>query len=139
MQSFSEGNAIVARIDDGEDLFEGISAALASHGAKSAIVLTGIGMLDDFELGYFNGKDYSNEFFPKPRELVGLHGSVTTGESTVIHLHAAVAGEDHAVMGGHLHRGTVRVVCELTMLKIDRTAMSRELDAKTGLRLLKLG
>lgn len=139
VESIAEGGVIVAKIGDGEDLFGAISAALAAHGAKSAIVLTGIGMLDDFELGYFNGKEYANEFFPKPRELLSLHGSVTTGERTVIHLHAALAGEDHKAVGGHLHRANVRVVCELTMLRIDGHEMSREPDPKTGLKLLRLG
>ncbi|MFH0816912.1 MAG: PPC domain-containing DNA-binding protein [Methanobacteriota archaeon] len=139
MQSAIDGNVIVARVDDGEDLFEAITSAMDAHGAKSAVVLTGIGMLDDFELGYFNGSDYRNEFFAKPKELVGLHGNVTTADRKVIHLHAAVAGEDHKVIGGHLHRASVCVVCELTMLKIDGFEMTRKHDPKTGLKLLKLG
>ena len=139
MQSAIEGDVIVARIDDGEDLFEAISAAMDAHGAKSAIILTGIGMLKDFELGYFKGSEYANEFFPKPRELVSLHGSATASDRKVIHLHAALAGEDHKVFGGHLQRASVCVVCELSMLKIDGFQMSREPDAKTGLKLLKIG
>jgi len=139
MQSAIENNVIVVRADDGEDLFAAISSALDAHGAKSAIVLSGIGMLDDFELGYFNGKDYMNEFFPKPRELVGLHGSVTTDEDRkVIHLHAALAGEDHKVVGGHLQRALVCVVCEITMLKIEKIDMSREMDSRSGLKLLRV-
>ena len=138
MQSAIENNVIVARAGDGEDLFEAISSALDAHDAKSAIVLSGIGMLDDFELGYFNGKEYMNEFFAKPRELVGLHGSVTTADRKVIHLHAALAGEDHKVVGGHLQRASVRVVCELTMLKIEGIEMTRQPDQATGLNLLSV-
>jgi predicted DNA-binding protein with PD1-like motif len=139
VQSAIDNNVIVVKIDHGEDLFEAISSAMDTHGTKAAIILTGIGMLDDFELGYFNGKEYRNEFFAKPKELVGLHGSATTADRKVIHLHAAVAGEDHKVFGGHLQRASVCVVCEITMLKIEGFEMTRVPDPATGLKLLSLG
>jgi predicted DNA-binding protein with PD1-like motif len=136
LETAIDGNLIIAKLDDGEDLFEGIKSILAWHSVKSAVVLTGIGMLTNFELGYFVGKSYRNNFYSEPHELVALHGSVTTKGETVVHLHAALAGPEHRLVGGHLQKATVKVVNEIALLKIEGFEMSRKADPTTGLKLL---
>jgi hypothetical protein len=127
------------KLADGEDLFESLKACAAESGIRSAIVLTGIGMLKEFELGYFDGRAYRNEAHSEARELVALHGSITTEGGFVAHLHAALAGPDHGLVGGHLHKAKVCVVNEITILRIDGSAMTRVTDENTNLKLLHLG
>jgi len=112
---------------------------MKSHDLKGAVVLSGIGMLRDFEIGYFNGKKYKNETYREPHELVSLHGSVSTEGGLVIHLHAALAGKDHKLIGGHLHKAAVCVVNEIVLGAVEEARMARIPDPATGLKLLHLG
>jgi len=102
----------VVRMMDGEDLISGLS----SLGVDSAIVLCGIGMLREFELGYWNGEAYERHRFVAPVELVSLQGTIASldGER-VIHLHACVAQQDGTTRGGHLFAGTVHNTAEIAL------------------------
>ncbi len=132
-----EGNVLVMRLDDGEDLFQSLEAALQMNSVTSGVILTGIGMLRDFEIGYYNGKDYEKKRREEPHELVALHGSIASGpENLRLHLHAALASPEHEIIGGHLFGGKVCVVNEITVLALDNIGLVRTRDERTGLMLL---
>ena len=61
-----EGNTVLIKLDDGEDLIEKLTEALSLLKVKHGIILTGIGMLKDFEIGYYNGAEYEKEFYEEP-------------------------------------------------------------------------
>lgn len=132
MQTGIEGSFVVVKLDDGEDLFESIRQVIEERNIESGIVLTGIGMLRDFEVGYFDGDKYITESYEEAHELVALHGSLT--EKGDIHLHCALAGRDHRIIGGHLVKGTVAVLNEITLLKFPSLRFSREINPKSGLK-----
>lgn len=138
MRTSTEGDVVLAKLDDGEDLFPAILEIAARHGFTSGMVLWGIGMLRDAELGYFTGASYERETFREPQELLALHGSIADDAEIPLHLHVALAGRDHRVVGGHLFRATVAVLNEIAVRPFREIRLARALSPRSGLRELVL-
>lgn len=138
MRSAAESGLVMAKLDDGEDLFASLAMIVKEHGIGSGTVLWGIGMLRDFEVGYYDGKAYRRRAFAEPHELLALHGSLAPSADPPFHLHVAAGGPDHAVVGGHLFRATVNVLNELCLARFDSIRLGRALSPASGLRELVL-
>jgi len=139
MDFLVDGCNIFVRLHKGEDFMNALKEACEKAGIQSAAVATGIGMLENVELGYFKGVgDYGKELFGKPLELVSLQGIILkqNGEFN-FHLHAGLANESHEVKGGHLFSAVVAVTAELVLIKAD-AELKRELEPESGLMGLKL-
>jgi len=113
----------VVRLQDGEDVVE----TLRGLGAASAAILTGIGMVRDAELAYWNGNGYATHAHSDPSELVSLQGNLAPDEAgaCVVHAHACLADPDGVTAGGHLIRATVHNTLELTLLPLNAIALDR--------------
>jgi len=113
----------IVRLQDGEDVVE----TLRDLDAASAVILTGIGMVRDAELAYWNGHAYATHAHSDPSELVSLQGNVALDETgaRVVHAHACLAGPGGATAGGHLVRATVHNTLELTLLPLNAIALDR--------------
>ncbi len=61
------------------------------------------------------------------------------GSDPKFHLHVAVAGADHAVVGGHLFRARACVVNEICLERFDTIRLSRKRNPKTTLNELEIG
>lgn len=133
MQTAEEGNTVVVKLVDGEDLFTSLESACRAHRIESGAVVSGIGMLQAFELGFFGPDGYERRSFAERHELVGLHGSITMRGDPKFHLHAALGQRDHSVIGGHLFRGTVAIVNELVLVRFTKIRMNRQRNPKTTL------
>ena len=134
-----ESNLFVLRLNDGEELLRTLEDIATSENIESAVVLSGIGMLRDFSLGYYVGDGYKKTEFSKPHELVSLQGSLAKCQGEmIVHLHSALAGIDHESKAGHLFGGTVNGLAEVTMLKFTSIKLYRELNEKTGLKELHI-
>ncbi len=138
MKSNEEKNLIIAKLDDGENLFESLKEIIEKHGIRSGLVLSGIGMLRNFVLGYYDGSEYHKKEFKDPCELLSLQGSMTTEGEIVIHLHTSLADESRNVMGGHLFEAEVCSLNELVIQKLDDTVLSRKSNPVTGLKELDI-
>ena len=138
MKSGEDRSLIVAKFEDGEDLFESLSAIIEKYGIESGIVLTGIGMLRNFVLGYFDGEVYQKKEFKEPCELVSLQGSITTEKETVIHLHASLAKESNNVVGGHLFQAEVCMLNEIVLRRLNDLTLIRKENPVTGLKELDI-
>jgi len=116
----------VVRLQDGEDLM----SALRALGGGSALILTGIGMLREAELGYWNGKEYETHAHPLPSELVSLQGNLARDETgtLIVHAHVLLSGQDGSVHGGHLIRAVVHNTLELGLLSLKGIALERKLE-----------
>ncbi|MFW6304986.1 MAG: PPC domain-containing DNA-binding protein [Candidatus Saliniplasma sp.] len=136
MQFKKEGNILVAKLDDGADIFDTLREIMDRIGERSAMLISGIGMITDFKLGYYNSEtgDYEWEQYAEPMELLSMKGSFTADGT--IHIHAEVSGPDHDVKGGHLDGGRVFNVNEITMLVFAEIEMIRELDEVRDMTLL---
>lgn len=138
MQSAAEGNRIVAKFSDGEGVFESLEAVARAHAIDSGAVLWGIGMIQDFEIGFFGPEGYERRAFRERHELVALHGSIAMRADPKFHLHVAVAGRDHAIVGGHLFRAKACVVNEIEIERFASVRLSRKRNPRTTLNELEV-
>jgi len=143
MRSTQVGNHVIIKLDDGEDLFPCLETVAGKHQMDSGIVLGGLGMLKEFEIGFFDhakGK-YEDVSVSEPHELISMVGSLAVAENGqfIPHIHASLGGSDHRLMGGHLKRARVAILNEIAILKLPAGTLTRRLNQNTGLYELSVG
>ncbi len=117
-----DGDLIFIRMDDGENFYNVLNGVLKELGVKSAVVLNGIGMLKDFEIGWFNVEkgQYERERISVPHELVSTSGNVSDRDGEAFaHLHVSLAGPSRSVVGGHLFEATVCNTVEMFLMRLN--------------------
>jgi predicted DNA-binding protein with PD1-like motif len=133
------GRRIVARLDRGTDLFEGIRALCQKHRVRCG-ELRGIGSLEQAELSAF---DQAQRRWKPARtvaggglELLHLAGNLSEEDGAIsIQCQATLMRDRDAgveVLGGHLRRAVVYSV-ELVIESFDDLVLRRQADAATGL------
>ena len=139
VQAMHDGSRWLLRLDDGQDLFETLSGFASREEIRAAAVPFGIGMFRRATVGYWDGERYLPRELTVPHEVVGLHGTIAQADGRPsIHLHAALAGPDHALVGGHLIQATVGAVQELLVETFPGRTFGRPLVESFGLRILDL-
>ena len=129
-----KGRIMVVKLDKGEMLLEALTEALKDAGVKHALVLQGIGMLEGFGLGFFDGEKHVTKIFEEPYELISLGGTVAQVEGEYsIHLHASLGAGDNTVIGGHLTDGRIGAIAEIMLKVLDELKLSRKHNPKTNL------
>lgn len=122
-------NKLFLRFDHNEDFVDSLSKFLEEKKISSAVIISGVGMLCDFEIGWFNieTKEYETRRDPIPHELISVSGNVSKKDGKPFaHLHVALASQTHRLFGGHLFKG---IVCNTVELVIEKTP---EFDLKRG-------
>ncbi len=125
----------MAKFVDGE-IMQNLKELMKKIDAESAIILNGIGMLENAVIGYFDGEKYLKENIKEPAELVSLQGNIgKNGNEYIIHVHAGLACSDHVLKGGHLFEGKVKVVNEIVLyilneIKIERVRKDNLMEMK---------
>jgi len=111
---------VFIRMDDGESFYDVLYDALRELNLTSGIILNGIGMLRDFEIGWFSGEKYETERIEGTAyELVSMGGNVSTKDGEVFaHIHVGLATPDRKMVGGHLFDATVNNTVELFILRL---------------------
>jgi len=130
--SKKEGAILIVRLQPGENLLESLRAAVEKHGVTTAVLLSGIGMLIETELGFFQGpgKGYSIHCFTEPCELVSLSGNVSRQETGYnLHLHATLVEAGGGAVGGHLMKATVHLTNEIFLLETGIPVYRRQEDS----------
>jgi len=139
VQAVSDGPGWMLRIDEGADLFEALRTFATTHQVRAASIVEGIGMLQTAELGYWNGREYDPHAISVPHELVAMHGSIAEADGAPsLHLHVALGGPDHRIVGGHLLRARVGVLVEAYVRTFPGRVFGRPMDESIGLRKLDL-
>lgn len=127
------------RLDEGEDLFASLAGFARDASIRAGVVVSGIGMLRQAAVGYWNGREYSSHEIAVPHELVALHGSLAIVDGgPSIHLHASLSGPDHGTVSGHLLRATVGVLAEVYVETFPHRTFGRPMNESVGLRGLDL-
>lgn len=129
---------IMAKLSDGEDVFEGLEAIARAERVESGAVLWAIGMIQDFEIGFFGVNGYEKKVYAGRHELLAFHGSIALRSDPKFHIHVAAAGADHGVVGGHLFRAKACVVNEICIERFDTIRLSRRRNPKTTLNELEI-
>lgn len=128
---------VMIKLDHGEDILESIAQTIKEE-RSTLLVVTGLGMISDFELGYFDQGSYIKKTFSEPHELLALQGSISTEGTSRIHIHATVANREHEAFGGHLMRGKAWMSNEIGMLRLERVASVRSFDPEKKVGVLHL-
>jgi len=127
------------RLDDGQELFETLTAFADREEIRAAAIAFGIGMFRRARIGYWDGQQYRSQDLEVPHEVVGLHGTVARADGRPsVHLHAALAGPDHRLVGGHLMQATVGILQEVLVEVFPERTFGRPLVESFGLRMLDL-
>lgn len=126
---------IFMRLSHGEDIIKSLEEVVAEE-KSTLLFVTGIGMITDFELGYFDRGQYIRRTFKEPHELTMLQGSVASEGEPRMHIHATVADKEHRAFGGHLLKGWVWMSNEIGLLRLKGVDSKRWLDKEKGVAIL---
>ena len=131
-------NAIVLRVDRGEEILEQLKAVCLKENVKLASV-SGIGAINDLTSGVWDveRKEYYSNHFTGVYEVANLVGTITTmnGEYYA-HIHISAGDAQGHVVGGHLNRAVVSATCEMVVTEIDGS-VDRAFSPEVGLNLFK--
>ncbi|MDD3773845.1 MAG: DNA-binding protein [Patescibacteria group bacterium] len=136
MKSIKKDDIIIARFDDKEEIFSGLEKVVKKYNLQSAIILSGIGMMQKVKLGYFTGKGkYKGTKFAGYFEIVNFAGSLlqTKQKDFKPHIHVVLAKKNKKTVGGHLVEGTVFNTLELFLLDLKTDRIYRQINKKTDL------
>ncbi len=128
----SNDEVLVVKLEDGEKVHPSLIEVCRKHDLRVGWVTSGIGILREFTLGYFTGKEYLKKRFEEPHELLSMSGSVTLDAEVPIHLHCSVSSKEFNVFGGHLFEGVANVLNEILITRVENIELGRVLSPKTG-------
>ncbi|MEW5748081.1 MAG: DUF296 domain-containing protein [Candidatus Thermoplasmatota archaeon] len=137
MQQSRSGQMHILRLDDGEDIIESILKSVRDS-RSTMLICTGVGMISDFELGYFDKGEYVSRAFPEPHELLSIQGVISGYGEHRVHIHVSVADREHRAFGGHLLRGKAWVSNEIGVLRLDGVRSTREMNQEKKVAVLNL-
>jgi uncharacterized protein len=116
------------RLNPGDDLRAGLTAALGPQGVDAAFVLQGIGSLSVAQLRFAGAEQATG--LRGDLEILTLAGSRSPSGA---HLHMSVSDAEGKVFGGHVAPGCiVRTTAEVLLVLLPQHRFSREPDAATG-------
>lgn len=128
---------VLIRLEHGEDILESIKQTIKEE-RSTMIVVSGLGMISEFELGYFDRGNYIKRSYYEPHELLSLQGTIATEGEPRIHIHATVANKEHDAFGGHLMRGKAWMSNEIGLVRLERLISVRSLDPEKKVGILHI-
>jgi predicted DNA-binding protein with PD1-like motif len=139
MKSKEEENIIFVKLFTNEKIFEKLNEVCSIHNIKTAVIISGIGQLKNFKIGYFKEKgNYLTQSFHSPYELLSLNGNICkNNDDYIMHLHVVLGDKNKNTIGGHLIEGMVEVTNEIIILK-SNLEVNRIKEESTGLMSLNL-
>jgi predicted DNA-binding protein with PD1-like motif len=108
----------VLRLDRGEEIVGALEAFATLEQVRAAAV-TGIGSVNEAELGFFAPAtgQYARRVFTGDHEIGSLHGNVSVLDGkSFAHCHVVLGGPNFSAWTGHLFRGVVSVTCEIQLV-----------------------
>jgi len=125
------------RIDRGEEVLSSLKVFARAERIQNAAV-SGIGAAGSAALGLYDTEahQYIENKFIKDMEIVSLTGSISEKDGEIyLHLHAGLADDKGAMVGGHLSGAVISGTCEICVTPMGG-AVGRKFDPGIGLNLL---
>jgi predicted DNA-binding protein with PD1-like motif len=120
LRQLTGGRFPLLRFDRGEEFPAALEEWCAVSGVGSAAVACGIGMLEETDLGVFDGASYTHRIFHEPAEVLSLQGNVSMRDGKPFaHVHASIGMHDFSASGGHLFSGRVAVTLEVMLCLLE--------------------
>jgi len=120
-------------LEPGDELHESVLAAAAEHGIEGGGI-SGIGAVDELELGFFCLPDnvYTRRVIHDELEVVALNGNLAMKDGKpFLHAHGVFTGRDFSAVGGHVFSARVSITLEIVILATSR--MTRLPNPQFGL------
>jgi predicted DNA-binding protein with PD1-like motif len=137
------GRIIVARLFEGEDLYESLEGLAKQENIQAAAVLiTGCFAKADVVVGPKQIKPKIIEdikHFSGPGETLGVGTIYTSDDGPKMHIHTSIGKGDGVLTGCPRGGAKVFLILEVTIIEIVGIDARRQFDPETGLSLLKLG
>ena len=136
MQYKQSGNTYMVRIDPGEEIVESLKKLCEGEHILLGRV-EAIGATDHAVIGVYDlaKKEYYPEQIDEFMEIASLNGNITAMDGKpYIHLHAALAGRDHVIHGGHVLEMRVGATCEM-FITVPEGEITRTRDEALGINL----
>ncbi len=134
---YPKARTILARLERGDDLLEGLTRACLRNGVRAGSV-QGIGAVERAVIGFYDqqaGK-YRDIVLEGGREIASLTGNISLLDGQVfVHAHVVLADAEGHCQGGHLMPGTRVFACELALQALQGQPPERSDDEATGLKL----
>lgn len=137
MQKVEDDRFIMLRLDHGEDIMEAISEATMNE-KGTLMIAAGLGMMYEFEIGYFDKGNYIKRKMEEPVELLTMSGSISSRGENRIHIHASLATRDHDSIGGHLISGKTWMSEEILLVRLSNIISERIIDPQKKVGVLQL-
>ncbi len=114
------GNAVLVRLNPGDDVLEGLQAAVRENNIKNAVILAGVGSVISHHFHVIASTvNPPKEYFTKgdaAADILNLNGMVINGR---VHAHITFSNEKVAY-GGHLEKGCeVLTFSAITLAEVD--------------------
>lgn len=138
MHARRSGGYWFVHFEPGVQLHEAYRGFARRQGITAGVVVSGIGMVKDPELGFYDGEKYHVKRFRGAYELVSTQGNIALlEEEPFTHLHVSIAGKDYAVKAGHLFSAEVHVSHEGAVRAFDGLELHRSRDPVSQLARLR--
>ncbi|MBU1992107.1 MAG: PPC domain-containing DNA-binding protein [Patescibacteria group bacterium] len=107
---------ITARIGPGGDFHEEVQRLIEKYDIQYGYIPSAIGMFEKCTLGIMGeNMEYSERDFDNVEYM--LNGSIFQREGKpFVHVHATVGGVGNDAFVGHLAKGKIKVMCEITIV-----------------------
>ncbi|MDO4567996.1 MAG: DNA-binding protein [Clostridia bacterium] len=120
--------AHVKRLHRGDDILLALSELAREHDIRAGAVVCAVGCVLRARIRDASGVTVHE--LDEHMEIVSMTGTISRQRS---HVHIALAGEDMAVIGGHMLEGCiVNTTCELAVLELEGWSIGEEYDTDTG-------
>jgi uncharacterized protein len=141
MKATKDGKNHVVILERGEDVIPALEKYCTEH-KISAGVFTGIGAVNNIEIGYyeFEKREYHFRTEAGDFEVASMNGNVGVFEGKpFIHAHAVLSRCDKTLecIGAHIKKASVAVTLEVFLTEID-VSLTRVHDDFIGLKLLQI-
>ena len=139
METLRGDAGIMVRLFKGEELIAALASLMRQRGLGSGFV-TGLGAVEDVELGYYDiaKRTYERRHFEASHELVGLTGSLSWYDGSPFpHVHVVLGDSSMRAFAGHCFRARVSATVEL-LVRPQLRRVERAMDDEVGLHLMQL-
>ncbi|MEA3475870.1 MAG: PPC domain-containing DNA-binding protein [Candidatus Cloacimonadota bacterium] len=123
-------NIYCIRLIHQENFLEMLEKFAKVNNLENAIILNGVGMLKNAEIGYFDSEKYITKTISEPAELVSTNGNMFINPEGMPewHIHVALAQRTHKMVGGHLLKGIVCNTAEIFIRTIPDAKFVKEIE-----------
>ena len=136
------GRVVVARLSEGEDLYESIEAIARKEDIRAAAVLItgGIRKADVVVGPKTEIPNIEPDFkrFTGPGEVLGIGTLYWDEEKPILHIHTAMGKGEAITVGCPRGGAEIFLILEVTIIELKGITATRKLDAETQFKLLDL-